>query len=160
MCLYVREHHQWTVVVCVCACAGSCPQCAHFFLLQMQLLLDTEEVVVVFRQPPPLLPLPLPLHLPRGDALTLATAHRCRPDSDPAATPARALSLQPWSVQVDTHKHKHTQCLLKSPGPRAYTSHVLLNSTFTGIIHLLARKRLLGSAQTSRKDYFMCLYTS
>lgn len=115
--------------MCVCARAGSCPQCAHFFLLQMQLLLDTEEVVVVFRQPPPLLPLPLPLHLPRGDVLTLATAHRRRPDSDPAATPARALSLQPRSVQVNTHKCKHTQCLLKSPGPRAYTSHVLLNST-------------------------------
>ncbi|KAG1959708.1 Krueppel-like factor [Pimephales promelas] len=57
----------------------------------MQLLLDTEEVVVVFRQPPPLLP--LPLLLPCGDALTLATAHRCRPDSVPAATLARAPSF-------------------------------------------------------------------
>lgn len=46
---------------------------------------------MVFRQPPPLLP--LPLLLPRGDALTLATAHRCRPDSVPAASPARAPSF-------------------------------------------------------------------
>lgn len=125
VCLYISMNISCYlyVLVCVCACVGSCPQCAHFFLLQMQLLLDTKEVVVVFRQPPPLLPLPLPLLLPRGDALTLATAHRCRPDSVPAATPARA----PLSVQVDTHKH--TQCLLKSPCPRACTGHVLLNST-------------------------------